>query len=67
MFEEDFGEGAVPDDLLEYGYGFWIRFLTYYPTRMIGGKRAPWYILSRMTKNPKPTDIGLGDRTLAIW
>ena len=25
-------------NLIEYGYGFWMRFLTAYPERMINGK-----------------------------
>jgi len=54
-------------DVKEYGYGFWLRFLTCYPERLIKGKNAPWYIVSRLTKNPGTGDIGLGDRTLAIW
>ena len=51
----------------EYGYGFYLRFLTQYPKRLLSGKNAPWYIVARMTKNKDPADIGLGDRTLAIW
>jgi hypothetical protein len=31
------------------------------------GKNAPWYIVSRLTKNNPNGDIGLGDRTLGIW
>jgi hypothetical protein len=53
--------------LEEYGYGYWLRFLTTYPKRLVVGKQAPWYIVSRMTKNKDYADIGLGDRTLAIW
>lgn len=34
---------------------------------MVGGKPAPWYIVSRMSNNGKPADAGMGDRTLAIW
>lgn len=26
------------DNLVEYGYGFWARFLTAYPSRLIYGK-----------------------------
>jgi hypothetical protein len=51
----------------EYGYGFWMRFLTAYPKRLISGKNAAWYFLSRLTYNEKYADAGMGDRTLAIW
>lgn len=65
---EEYDDSTLPEDLTEYGYGFWIRFLTRYPVDMWHGKRAPWYILSRMTKSDKPGDTGgLGARTLAIW
>lgn len=55
------------EDPSEYGYGFWMRFLTDYPRRLISGKNAPWYFLSRLTRNIPHQDIGMGDRTLAIW
>ena len=32
-----------------YGYGYWFRFLTVFPTRLISGKNAPWYFMSRIT------------------
>ena len=44
-----------------------MRFLTTYPKRLISGKNAPWYFLSRLTYNEKYQDIAMGDRTLAIW
>jgi hypothetical protein len=53
--------------MTEYGYGYWLRFMVAYPKRMIDGKNAPWYIISRMSKNKQGSDIGVGDRTLAIW
>jgi hypothetical protein len=51
----------------EYGYGFWARFLTAYPVRLANGKNAPWYFMSRMTSNKNYGNIGMGDRTLAVW
>ena len=54
-------------DKSEYGYGFWFRFLTTYPDRLNPGKNAPWYFLSRLTVNNPYSDIGMGDRLLAIW
>jgi hypothetical protein len=36
-------------ELEEYGYGFWARYLTAYPTRLIAGKNAPWYFVARLT------------------
>ncbi|CAD8140693.1 unnamed protein product [Paramecium octaurelia] len=63
--ERDEQSGELPFE--EYGYGFWMRFLTAYPKRLISGKNAPWYFLSRLTYNEKYQDIAMGDRTLAIW
>jgi len=59
----------VPDikDLQEYGYGFWVRFMTTYPSRLPNGKNAPWYFLSRLTKNNPYNNVDMGDRLLAIW
>jgi hypothetical protein len=31
VYTEEFPADKLPDDLAEYGYGFWIRFLTCYP------------------------------------
>ena len=57
----------LPDQLNEYGYGFWFRFLTHSPQRLWGGKNAPWYFLARLTFNNPHADIGFGDRILANW
>ena len=54
-------------DLSEYGYGFYARFLTAYPTRLLSGKDAAWYFISRLTKNSPNGNTGMGDRVLAIW
>lgn len=51
----------------EYGYGFWLRFLTTHPVRLVNGKNAPWYFVSRLTSNNPYDDVGMGDRLLAIW
>jgi hypothetical protein len=32
----------------EYGYGFWLRFLTLYPKLLLNGKDAPWYFVARL-------------------
>jgi hypothetical protein len=37
------------DKLEEYGFGYWVRFLTAYPERLIAGKNAPWYFMARLT------------------
>lgn len=31
------------------------------------GKKAPWYFVSRLTRNNPNKNVGMGDRTLAIW
>ena len=56
-----------PKNLVEYGYGFWLRFLTIYPERLPNGKNEPWYFVSRLTTNEPYDNIRMGDRTLAIW
>lgn len=61
-----FGNDATVG-LEEYGYGFWLRFLTTYPERLIQGKKAPWYFLARLTNKEKYDDVTMGDRILAIW
>ena len=55
------------DNLVEYGYGFWARFLTAFPTRLINGKNQPWYFVSRLTTNEEYDNVRMGDRALAIW
>jgi hypothetical protein len=67
VVEKEFTGDQVPSDLSEYGFGFWFRFLTTYPERLLAGKNAPWYFLARFTKNIPFGDINLGDRILAIW
>ena len=57
----------MPVKIREYGYGFWMRFMTAYPTRLWSGKNAPWYFLARLTVNPKNGDVGFGDRLLAMF
>jgi hypothetical protein len=66
VFEKQFGDGELIK-LKEYGYGFWCRFLTTYPSRLWLGKSQPWYFLARLTTNVPHSDIGPGDRTLAIF
>jgi hypothetical protein len=33
----------LPGLVNEYGYGFWMRYLTHFPVRMWAGKNAAWY------------------------
>lgn len=49
-------------DLEEYGYGFWLRFLTAYPKRLLNGKNAPWYFVARLTMHKNYDNIRMGDR-----
>lgn len=51
----------------EYGYGFWLRFLTVYPERLLAGKNQAWYFVSRLTLHQDYDNIRMGDRVLAIW
>jgi hypothetical protein len=41
--------------------------MTRYPVPMLNGKNAPWYFVSRLTRNNPYKDVEMGDRTLAIW
>jgi len=50
VVDKTFDDGELVDPR-QYGYGFWFRFLTDYPKRLVSGKIAPWYFLARMTKN----------------
>ena len=44
-----------------------MRFLTLYPKELIKGKDAPWYFISRLTRNKNYENMKLGDRVLALW
>jgi hypothetical protein len=44
-----------------------MRFLTAYPTKLPNGKNAPWYFVSRLANKANYDNVGMGDRTLAIW
>ncbi|CAD8162366.1 unnamed protein product [Paramecium octaurelia] len=61
----------VEDDKIrgvnEYGYGYWIRWLTRWPEQQMKGISEPWYFISRLTKNDPYDNISMGDRVLAIW
>jgi hypothetical protein len=55
-------------DSSEYGYGFWLRFLTRYPVAHLDGLNKPYYFIARLTENvPNKNDKNLGDRTLATF
>ena len=60
-------EAKADKPLITYGYGFWARFLTAYPNRLLQGKNAPWYFMARLTWNKAYDNVRMGDRTLAIW
>jgi hypothetical protein len=36
------------NNLEEYGYGFWMRFLSAYPDRLFSGKNEAWYFVARL-------------------
>ncbi len=59
--------GEKLKDVKEYGYGFWLRFLSRHPVPLLPGKNAPWYFVSRLTRNLPYDNINMGDRTLAVW
>lgn len=54
-------------DVREYGYQFWMRFLTRHPVPLYQGKKEPWYFISRLTSNKDYKNAEKGDRLLAIW
>jgi hypothetical protein len=43
--EDDLAKAHVK----EYGYSFWMRFLIMHPVRLVDGKKAEWYFVSRLT------------------
>lgn len=55
------------NDYVFYGYRFWMRFLTTFPERLLYGKNAPWYFVSRLTSNYNYQNVDMGDRLLAVW
>lgn len=59
--------GADLDDVSEYGYGFWLRFLAQYPVQLKAGLNVPWSFVARLTRNQDLGDIRIGDRLLAVW
>lgn len=49
-----------------YGYGFWVRYMSYYPRTVRGDVKE--YFVSRVTQNKKYEDASkLGDRKLVIF
>jgi hypothetical protein len=54
-------------DTTEYGYGYWLRYLTRYPTAQLEGLKQQQYFVSRLTKNIEYKNLGFGDRMLGIW
>ena len=59
--------GSDLRDVREFGYGFWFRYLTRYPSQLLKGKNADWYFVSRLTSNQDHSDSKSGDRVLAIF
>jgi hypothetical protein len=52
--------------IMEYGYGFWSKFLYNGPAKLVD--KPEWMGLTRMTTNRNFEDATRpGDRTLAIW
>jgi hypothetical protein len=43
-------------DSSEYGYGYWFRFLSRYPSELLIGKTEPHYFVSSLNKN-HPFDV----------
>ena len=61
---------ATPEnlkDIREYGYSYWVRYLSRHPKPMYQGKSEPWYFMSRLTVNKEYQNVEKGDRLLAIW
>lgn len=54
-------------DVSEYGYGFWMRYMSRYPVALYHGRNGPWQFVSRLTSNNPYGDLNFGDRTLAIF
>jgi hypothetical protein len=60
------GDGLSVENQGEYGYGFWCKYLTAIPKRILN--KPAWIQLARLTINRDHKDMSkVGDRTLAIW
>lgn len=55
------------NDVSEYGYGYWLRFMSRFPVPLTRGKDAPWYFVSRLTVNDQYTNMAYGDRLLSVF
>lgn len=67
VINQQFTSDKLPANIQEYGYGFWIRYTTYYPERQWSGRQKEYHFLARLTVNVNNNDYGMGDRLLAIW
>jgi hypothetical protein len=70
LLDEAWEDGDTPetniDGLTEYAYGFWFRYLTTYPQRLV--KKPQWLQLARFSSNEEVEDAkNMGDRTLAVF
>ncbi|CAD8155184.1 unnamed protein product [Paramecium octaurelia] len=54
-------------DVNEYGFGFWMRFLTLYPEQLQSGLTDQSYFVAKLTKNQQDGDDKIGDRLLTIF
>jgi hypothetical protein len=59
--------GEDLSDVSEYGYGFWLKFMTRHPAPLYNGKNSPWYFVSRLTRNNPYKNAEMGDRVLAVF
>ena len=62
----DISEGDL-EDSSEYGYGFWLRFLSKHPDQLLNGLDKPKYFVGRLTENVPYKDQQQGDRALATF
>lgn len=66
MAEIDIANNDLKDSS-EYGYGFWLRFMTRHPNPLFDGLTEPFYFVARLTENVPYKNTNLGDRVLATF
>jgi hypothetical protein len=59
------GENNI-DGTVQYAMGFWFRYLTSFPKRLV--RKPAWLQLARFSSNKETEDAkNIGDRTLAVF
>lgn len=69
VFEKEWTEKEL-SNVSEYGYGFWLKYLSTYPTSLPTGLAGDYFMVARMTSNKEINKDSVsipGDRLLGTW